>query len=69
MAEASRRSHEADLLLIGDSSCLMNVSAVELGEALPPGRLDTKRYYRLLDRAMQTVLDPCRPLLVPERLL
>jgi len=47
----------------------LGVHAWELGEALPPGRLDTKRYYRLLDRAMQTVLDPCRSLLVPERLL
>ena len=45
------------------------VHAWELEEALDSGKLDTKRYYRLLDRAIQTVLDPCRPLLVPERLL
>jgi DNA polymerase elongation subunit (family B) len=45
------------------------VHAWELEEALNPGRLDTKRYCRLLDRAMRTVLDPCRPYLVPERLL
>jgi DNA polymerase elongation subunit (family B) len=45
------------------------VHAWELEEALDPGRLDTKRYFRLLDRAIRTVLDPCRPLLVPERLL
>jgi len=45
------------------------VHAWELEEVLDPGRLDTKRYFRLLDRAMRTVLDPCRPLLVPERLL
>ncbi len=45
------------------------VHAWELEEALNPERLDTKRYCRLLDRAMRTVLDPCRPYLVPERLL
>jgi DNA polymerase-2 len=47
----------------------IGVHAWELEEALDPGKLDTKRYYRLLDRAIQTVLDPCKPLLVPERLL
>lgn len=45
------------------------VHAWELGEALDSGRLDTKRYCRLLDRAIQTVLDPGKPLLAPERLL
>ncbi|MEW6085855.1 MAG: DNA polymerase domain-containing protein [Chloroflexota bacterium] len=45
------------------------VHAWELEEALDSGKLDTKRYYRLLDRAIQTVLDPCKPLLMPERLL
>ncbi len=45
------------------------VHAWELEQALDPGRLDTKRYFRLLDRAIQTVLDPCKPYLVPERLL
>lgn len=45
------------------------VHAWELNEALDSGKLDTKRYYRLLDRAIQTVIDPCKPLLVPERLL
>jgi len=45
------------------------VHAWELNEALPPERLDTKRYCRLLDRAIRTVLDPCKPALVPERLL
>lgn len=45
------------------------VHAWELGEALDPGRLDTKRYFKLLDRAIRTVLDPCKPLFVPERLL
>ena len=44
------------------------VHAWELEETLDPGRLDTKRYCRLLDRAIRTVLDPCRSLLVPERL-
>ncbi len=45
------------------------VHAWELNEALDSGRLDTKRYCRLLDRAIQTVLDPGKPLLVSERLL
>jgi DNA polymerase-2 len=45
------------------------VHAWELNEALDSGKLDTKRYYKLLDRAIQTVIDPCKPLLVPERLL
>jgi DNA polymerase elongation subunit (family B) len=45
------------------------VHAWELEEALDSGKLDTKRYYKLLDRAIQTVLDPCKPLLVPQRLL
>jgi DNA polymerase-2 len=45
------------------------VHAWELGETLAPERLDTKRYCALLDRAIQTVLDPCRTLCVPERLL
>jgi DNA polymerase-2 len=45
------------------------VHAWELEEALDSGKLDTKRYYKLLDRAIQTVLNPCKPLLVPERLL
>ena len=34
-AEASRARHDADMLLIGDSSCLMDVSARPLAEALP----------------------------------
>ena len=42
------------------------VHAWELDEALDPGRLDTKRYFRLLDRAIQTVLDPCRQLIIPD---
>ncbi len=45
------------------------VHAWELEEALDSGKLDTKRYYKLLDRAIQTVIDPCKPLLMPERLL
>ncbi|MEP0807250.1 MAG: hypothetical protein HRF47_17345 [Chloroflexota bacterium] len=45
------------------------VHAWKLGEALDPGRLDVKRYFKLLDRAMRTVLDPCKALYVPERLL
>lgn len=36
-AEASRSKHEADLLLIGDSSCLMDVSAPQLSAALAGG--------------------------------
>jgi DNA polymerase-2 len=34
------------------------VHAWELEEALDSGKLDTKRYFKLLDRAMQTILDP-----------
>jgi DNA polymerase-2 len=45
------------------------VHAWELGETLVPERLDTKRYCMLLERAIRTVLDPCRTLCVPERLL
>ncbi len=45
------------------------VHAWELGEALDPGRLDTKRYFKLLDRALQTVLDPCGRSCVSDRLL
>jgi hypothetical protein len=33
-AEAARASHAADVLLLGDSSCLMDVSARRLGESL-----------------------------------
>lgn len=36
------------------------VHALELEEALDSAKLDTKRYYKLLDRAMQTILDPVR---------
>jgi DNA polymerase elongation subunit (family B) len=45
------------------------VHAWELGETPNIGRLDTRRYCALLDRAIQTVLDPCKPLCIPERLL
>ena len=44
------------------------IHAWELDEALDPGRLDVKRYFRLLDRAIQTVIDPCKSCRVPERL-
>ena len=37
------------------------VHAWELGDKPDSRRLDTKRYGTLLDRAIQTVLDPCRP--------
>lgn len=45
------------------------VHAWELAEGLDSGRLDIKRYCALLDRAMRTVLDPCKALCKPERLL
>ncbi len=45
------------------------VHAWELNEALDSGKLDTKRYYRLLDCAIQTVLGPGTPLFMPKRLL
>jgi DNA polymerase-2 len=44
------------------------VHAWDLGEPLGPGRLNTKRYCVLLDRAMRTLLDPCKPFCIPERL-
>ncbi len=44
------------------------VHAWELDEALDPGRLDTKRYFRLLDRAIQTVVDPCKMVFLPPQL-
>jgi DNA polymerase elongation subunit (family B) len=44
------------------------VHAWELEDALDSGKLDTKRYYRLLDRAMQTILDPSKPFCVLEEL-
>jgi len=45
------------------------VQAWELGEALEPGRLDTKRYCTLLDRAVRTVLDPCKSLFTSKQLI
>jgi hypothetical protein len=36
-ADASRRTQDASVLLIGDSSCLMDVSALQLSETLPAG--------------------------------
>jgi DNA polymerase-2 len=45
------------------------VHAWELEEELDSEKLDTKRYYRLLDRAIQTVLGPCRPWLTSQKLL
>ncbi len=45
------------------------VQAWELGEALDPGRVDTTRYCSLLDRAIRTVLDPCKSLMAPVQLL
>lgn len=44
------------------------VHAWELVETLDSGRLDTKRYCRLLDRAMQTILDPVRSHLIEGQL-
>ncbi len=45
------------------------VQAWELAEGLDSGRLDVKHYCVLLDRAMQTLLDPCKALCTLERLL
>ncbi|HAX69204.1 MAG TPA: hypothetical protein DCY14_06340 [Anaerolineae bacterium] len=44
------------------------VHAWELEEALDSRKLDTKRYYRLLDRAIQTIVDPVRSHMFSERL-
>ena len=45
------------------------VQAWELGEALDYRRLDTKRYCALLDRAIRTVLDPCKSQFTEKQLL
>ena len=45
------------------------VHAWELEEAFDPERLDTKRYFKLLDRAIQTVVDPIRSQLIEEQLI
>ena len=45
------------------------VHAWELEEALDSSKVDTKRYCRLLDQAIQTVLDPCKPQLTMKYLL
>lgn len=45
------------------------VQAWELEEALDYRRLDTKRYCTLLDRAIQTVLDPCKSHFTEKKLL
>ena len=54
-AEASRTSHDAEILLLGDSSCLMNVSARRLGEQLgrPALNLGT---FSFLDLEAHTLL-------------
>ena len=44
------------------------VHAWELEEMLAPGMLDTKRYFKLLDRAMQTIFNPVRSHLIEEQL-
>ena len=45
------------------------VHAWEFRETLNTGRLDTDRYCALLDRAMHTVLVPCKLLCANEKLL
>jgi len=45
------------------------VQAWELGDVLESGRLDTKRYCTLLDRAIRTVLDPCKSQFTEKQLL
>jgi DNA polymerase-2 len=45
------------------------VHAWELDEALDRRRLDTKRYFKLLDRAIRTVLDPCKSKCPEKRLI
>ncbi|MFN8382521.1 MAG: DNA polymerase domain-containing protein [Anaerolineales bacterium] len=45
------------------------VHAWELEEMLSLERLDTKRYFKLLDRAIQTVIAPCKVPPVPDYLL
>jgi DNA polymerase II len=45
------------------------VHAWEMEGRPHPKHLDIKRYCTLLDRAMRTILDPCRPQLTPQKLL
>jgi len=45
------------------------VHAWELHESLDPRKLDVKRYTRLLDRAVQTLLNPTQPLRRPVTLI
>ena len=45
------------------------VHAWELEDALDYRRLDTKRYCTLLDRAIRTVLDPCKSQFTEKQLL
>ena len=45
------------------------VQAWELGGEINPAVLDARRYCSLLDRAIRTVLDPCKSLQEPIRLL
>ncbi|MBI5954901.1 MAG: hypothetical protein HY865_24845 [Chloroflexi bacterium] len=45
------------------------VHAWELDQALDTRRLDTKRYFKLLDRAMRTVLEPCKSQFTEKQLI
>jgi DNA polymerase-2 len=45
------------------------VQAWEPGDTLDIRKLDTKRYCILLDRAMRTVLDPCKPKCTKKQLI
>jgi hypothetical protein len=56
-AEASRQLHDADLLLLGDSSCLMDLSAVLLGQLLPYSALNLGTLSYLDLPAFATILE------------
>ena len=65
-AEASRARHDADVLLLGDSSCLMDVDAKQLGNQLgrPALNLGTLSYLDLnaaaaLLRRKRKAFRPC----------
>jgi DNA polymerase-2 len=45
------------------------VQAWELNETLDTRRLDTKRYFKLLDRAIRTVLEPCKSQFTEKQLI
>jgi hypothetical protein len=71
-AQASRESHDAALILAGDSSCLMDVSADQLGRSLEApvlnlgtlSYLDLQSYATLIQQSLATNHTPPRAVLL-----